>query len=98
MKVKKKDIQHEDNQTSLSMMLSYKRERKDVDYTPDEIKPMQYTTNWILNQNISHLKNAPIQNSDLKPSTIIRPYSKFLERRLCRDLKRIYDGGMLYNK
>ncbi len=77
MKVKKKDIQHEDNQTSLSLMLLYKKDRKDVDYTPDEIKPMQYTTNLILNQNISHLKNAPIQNSDLKPSTIIRPYSKF---------------------
>ena len=77
MKVKKKDIQHEDNQSSFSLMLLYRKDKKDVDYTPDDIKPMQYTTNLILNEQISHLKNAPIQDSHLKPSAIIRPYAKF---------------------
>lgn len=77
MKVKKKDIQHEDNKGSLQMMLLFKKDKEDVDYTPDDIQPMKYTTNLILNEKISHLKNAPIQNSHLKPSAIIRPYARF---------------------
>ena len=77
MKVKKKDIQHETNQEALQMMLLFNKDKKDVDYTPDDIEPMEYTANLILNEKISHLKNAPIQNSHLKPSANIRPYDKF---------------------
>ena len=77
MKVKKKDVQHEDNQGSLQMMLLFKKDKEDVDYTPDNIQSMKYTTNLILDEKISHLKNAPIQNSHLKPSAIIRPYANF---------------------
>ena len=47
-------------------------------YNPiDDVKPMKSTTNLILNQHTSSLKNAPILNSDKKTPPIIKPYQKF---------------------
>jgi hypothetical protein len=47
-------------------------------YSPlDDVKPMHSTTNLILNQRTSSLKNAPIQNSDKKKSVVIQPYKSF---------------------
>ena len=47
-------------------------------YNPvDDVKPMKSTTNLILNQRTSSLKNAPILNSDKKTPPIIKPYQKF---------------------
>lgn len=47
-------------------------------YNPvDDVKPMKATTNLILNQRTSSLKNAPILNSDKKTPPIIKPYQKF---------------------
>jgi hypothetical protein len=47
-------------------------------YNPvDDVKPMKATTNLILNQRTSSLKNAPILNSDKKTPPKIKPYQKF---------------------
>tara|TARA_B110001450_G_scaffold44681_1_gene41235 strand:- start:10769 stop:11059 length:291 start_codon:yes stop_codon:yes gene_type:complete len=47
-------------------------------YNPmDNVKPMHSTTNLILNQRTSSLKNAPIMNSDKKKPAVIHPYKSF---------------------
>jgi len=47
-------------------------------YNPiDNVKPMKYTTNLILNHRTASLKNAPIQNSDKKKAAVIHPYKSF---------------------
>ena len=49
-----------------------------VDYSGQgTIKPMKSTTNLILNQRTSSLKNAPIMGSDKKKAPVIKPYSQF---------------------
>jgi hypothetical protein len=62
------------------IMFDYKqfnKERTKVEYIPQKIHPMHWTTNLILNEKISHLKNDPIQNSHLKKAPNIGPYLRF---------------------
>ena len=56
----------------------FNKQRTEVDYSENGIvKPMKSTTNLILNQHTSSLKNAPIQGSDRKKASVITPYNKF---------------------
>ena len=56
----------------------FNEERTKVDYSENGIvKPVKYTTNLILNQHTSSLKNAPILDSDKKKAVGIPCYKKF---------------------
>lgn len=74
-----KDIQdnYKMNSDSMKLYLSYNKDAQKIDNSTQPIKPMKWTTNLILNQNISHLKNSPIMNSDKQKANVINPYSKF---------------------
>jgi len=56
----------------------FNEQRTEVDYSENGIvKPMKPTTNLILNQHTSSLKNSPILGSDKKIAPIIHPYKIF---------------------
>jgi len=56
----------------------FNEQRTKVDYSENGIvKPMKPTTNLILNQHTSSLKNSPILGSDKKKASVIPPYNKF---------------------
>jgi len=56
----------------------FNQQRTEVDYSENGIvKPMKPTTNLILNQHTSSLKNSPILGSDMKKAMVIHPYNKF---------------------
>jgi len=56
----------------------FNQQRTEVDYSENGIvKPMKPTTNLILNQHTSSLKNSPILGSDMKKALVIPPYNKF---------------------
>ena len=56
----------------------FNTQRTEVDYSENGIvKPMKSTTNLILNQHTSSLKNNPIQGSDKKKAFVIPPYNHF---------------------
>ena len=56
----------------------FNEQRTEVDYSDNGIvKPMKPTTNLILNQHTSSLKNSPILGSDKQKASIIPPYNKF---------------------
>jgi hypothetical protein len=62
---------------TLASYKKFNKEKTKIEHTPPKIHSMKWTTNLILNENISHLKNAPIQNSHLKKAHNIGPYLKF---------------------
>ena len=67
----------------------FNEQRTEVDYSDNGIvKPMKPTTNLILNQHTSSLKNSPILGSDKKIAPIIRPYNKFKGTEALPNLKR----------
>jgi len=62
----------------LANNLKFNQQRTEVDYSENGIvKPMKPTTNLILNQHTSSLKNSPILGSDKQKASIIPPYNKF---------------------
>lgn len=61
----------------MNLCKSYNTDAQKIDNSTQNVKPMKCTTNLILNQNISHLKNRPIMNSDKNKVSIIRPYDMF---------------------
>jgi hypothetical protein len=62
---------------TLALYKKFNKDRTKIEHLPPNIHPMKWTTNLILNEKISHLKNAPIQNSHLKKAPNIGPYMKF---------------------
>ena len=74
-----KDIQdsYKLNRDSMNLYKSYNKDSQKIDNSTQPIKPMKWTTNLILNQNISHLKNSSIMNSDKNKPSLIKPYEKF---------------------
>lgn len=62
--------------------------RTTVKYDNEVVKPMKYTTNLILNSNISSLKNAPIKNSDKKQAIRIPSYNKFAGQKILPHFKK----------
>jgi len=67
----------------------FNKQRTEVDYSENGIvKPMKSTTNLILNQHTSSLKNAPIQGSDKKKPPVITPYNKFKGAQALPNFKR----------
>jgi hypothetical protein len=70
-------IQKDTYPHTLAAYKKFNKDRTKIEHTPPKISPMKWTTNLILNEDISHLKNAPIQNSHLKKAPNIGPYLKF---------------------
>lgn len=88
----KKDIQNDRlDLSNIKMYKLYQDSRKEIDNSIQPIKPMKYTVNNVLNLKLSHVKNAPIMNSDKIRQPSIPPYKVFkgasVFPTLARDLK-----------
>lgn len=71
-------VQKDTNRQLLDNYYKFNQQATKVDYSGlGKIEPMKSTTNLILNQRTSSLKNAPIMGSDKKKAPVIKPYSQF---------------------
>ena len=75
-----------------SILAEYKKfnaKTTEINYSNmHKIKPMKYTENLILNQEMKPIKNDPIQNSDKKKPDIIKPYHFFKGAQVLPTFKR----------